>query len=85
VAEETGKSQECYRSLITYVKDRPGHDRRYAIDCSRIKNELGWKQTHSFDNGLRATVRWYLGNKEWCSGVRSGEYRSWLEKNYTKR
>lgn len=85
VAEETGASAESYRSLITYVKDRPGHDRRYAIDCSRIKAELGWKQAHSFDEGLRATVRWYLDNPRWCERVRSGEYRKWLAANYQDR
>jgi dTDP-glucose 4,6-dehydratase len=85
VAEETGKSVDSLRALITYVKDRPGHDRRYAIDCSRIKQELGWKQAHSFDEGLRATVRWYLGNESWCASVRSGAYRNWLEKNYISR
>ena len=85
VAEETGKDAEAYRSLITYVKDRPGHDRRYAIDCSRLKTELGWRQEHGFDEGLRATVRWYLSNAAWCAHVRSGEYRHWLEKNYERR
>ena len=85
VAEETGKSVESIRSLISYVKDRPGHDRRYAIDCSRIKAELGWKQSVTFDEGLRATVKWYLENKSWCEHVRSGEYRSWIDKNYGKR
>jgi len=85
VAEETEKSVESIRSLISYVKDRPGHDRRYAIDCSRIKAELGWKQSVTFDEGLRATVKWYLENKSWCEHVRSGEYRSWIDKNYGKR
>jgi dTDP-glucose 4,6-dehydratase len=85
VAEESGKSVEALKDLITYVKDRPGHDRRYAIDCSKIKSELGWKRRYSFDDGLRATVRWYLDNQEWCSHVRSGEYRNWIEKNYSLR
>jgi len=85
VAEETGKDAATYRALITYVKDRPGHDRRYAIDCSRLKSELGWRQEHDFDEGLRATVRWYLSNASWCEHVRSGEYRHWLEKNYERR
>lgn len=85
VAEETGKPLESLRSLITYVKDRPGHDRRYAIDCSRLKAELGWKQAHSFDDGLRATVRWYLDNPQWCARVRSGEYRTWIDNNYGTR
>jgi dTDP-glucose 4,6-dehydratase len=85
VAEETGKDADSIRSLITYVKDRPGHDRRYAIDCSRIKKELGWKRSVSFDEGLRATARWYIANKAWCERVRSGEYRNWIDRNYGKR
>ena len=85
VAEETGEGKDRFLSLITYVKDRPGHDRRYAIDCSRIKKELGWKQASSFDEGLRKTVRWYLENRKWCENVRTGEYRTWLERNYARR
>jgi dTDP-glucose 4,6-dehydratase len=85
VADETGKTVDSIRSTIAYVKDRPGHDRRYAIDCSRIKAELGWKQGVSFDEGLRATVKWYLGNKGWCDNVRSGEYRKWIDSNYGER
>ncbi|MFA5851386.1 MAG: dTDP-glucose 4,6-dehydratase [Spirochaetales bacterium] len=85
VAEESGKDLTKLNSLITYVKDRPGHDRRYAIDCSKLKSELGWKQRFSFDDGLRKTVRWYLDNQKWCSRVRSGEYRNWIKKNYETR
>ena len=85
VAEESGKSEMALRSLITYVKDRPGHDRRYAIDCGKLKKELGWKQSVSFDEGLRKTVRWYLDNGEWIDHVRSGEYQNWMRKNYTER
>jgi dTDP-glucose 4,6-dehydratase len=85
VSEEAKLDPAKIRSTIDYVKDRPGHDRRYAIDCSRIKKELLWKQDHSFDEGLRKTVRWYLDNKAWCEHVRSGEYKNWLEKNYNGR
>jgi len=85
VAEESGKDLTKLNSLITYVKDRPGHDRRYAIDCSKLKSEIGWKRRFSFDDGLRKTVRWYLDNQKWCSRVRSGEYRNWIEKNYETR
>jgi len=85
VAEETGKAADSIRSLITYVKDRPGHDRRYAIDCSRIKEELGWERSVTFDEGLRATARWYIENRTWCERVRSGEYRNWIDKNYGAR
>jgi dTDP-glucose 4,6-dehydratase len=73
------------RETITYVKDRPGHDRRYAIDCSKIKRELGWKQTVSFEEGLARTVDWYLANPQWIESIRSGEYQKWVEKNYGER
>lgn len=85
VAQEAGKKVADLRALITYVKDRPGHDRRYAIDCSKLKQELGWKQSVNFDEGLRKTVRWYLDNPEWIAHVRSGEYAKWMDKNYTRR
>lgn len=85
VAEESGKSVKSLNKLITYVKDRPGHDRRYAIDCSKLKNELGWERNFTFVDGLRKTVRWYLDNDGWCSRVRSGEYREWMERNYHRR
>jgi dTDP-glucose 4,6-dehydratase len=74
-----------YKDLITFVSDRPGHDLRYAINCDKIKNELGWKQSHNFDDGLRQTVAWYLKNTEWVSSIRSGDYISWIEKNYSRR
>jgi dTDP-glucose 4,6-dehydratase len=64
-----------YAGLKTFVPDRPGHDRRYAIDASRIRAELGWAPRHAFEDGLRATVRWYLANKAWCEAVQSGKYR----------
>jgi len=73
------------RNTITYVKDRPGHDRRYAIDCSKIKRELGWKQAHTFEEGLARTVDWYLANPQWIESIRSGEYQRWMEKNYAGR
>ena len=73
---------ERYRDLITYVKDRPGHDVRYAIDASKIERELGWTPKESFETGLRKTVEWYLNNNEWVEHVQSGEYQSWLEKQY---
>ncbi|MDM1772189.1 dTDP-glucose 4,6-dehydratase [Acinetobacter indicus] len=71
-----------YTDLITYVTDRPGHDVRYAIDASKIKEKLGWVPEESFETGLRKTVEWYLNNQEWVSHVQSGEYKSWLEKQY---
>jgi dTDP-glucose 4,6-dehydratase len=85
VAKKCGKALEDIQTLITYVKDRPGHDRRYAIDCSKIENELGWKQTVSFEEGLERTVVWYLANPAWVNSIRSGEYQRWIEKNYGQR
>lgn len=85
VAEMTGKDADALKRLITFVKDRPGHDLRYAIDCSKIKRELGWSQRHDINSGLRDTVRWYLDNPEWVTSVRSGAYRNWIEQNYGKR
>jgi dTDP-glucose 4,6-dehydratase len=74
-----------YKNLIAFVKDRPGHDRRYAINCDRIKKELGWKPSVSFEQGLHKTIRWYLENRQWVDNVRSGEYKKWIEKNYGQR
>ena len=65
---------ESYASLKTFVPDRPGHDRRYAIDATRVRTELGWRPRHGFEIGLRATVRWYLGHREWCAAVQAGKY-----------
>ncbi|MGI5869083.1 MAG: dTDP-glucose 4,6-dehydratase [Kiritimatiellia bacterium] len=78
----SGKPRE---SLITYVKDRPGHDHRYAIDCSRLEKELGWKPTETAESGFEKTVRWYLDNKAWVESVRTGAYRQWIERNYAAR
>ena len=72
-------------SLISYVKDRPGHDLRYAMDPTKIENELGWKPEHTFDTGIIETIKWNLENSEWIHHVESGEYMSWLDKNYKKR
>jgi len=85
VAELAGRDGEDCLSLITYVNDRPGHDRRYAIDCGKIKRELGWRQTVSFNEGLGRTVKWYLEHRDWVRSVTSGEYRVWIEKNYGDR
>ncbi|MCR4297630.1 MAG: dTDP-glucose 4,6-dehydratase [Gallionella sp.] len=71
--------------LITYVQDRPGHDRRYAIDARKIERELGWKPAETFESGIRKTVQWYLDNREWVRNVQSGAYRQWVEKNYAGR
>ena len=69
------REKSSYRDLITFVRDRPGHDMRYAIDCSKIERELGWLPTETFESGLRKTVEWYLSNAEWWQAVRSGAYR----------
>ncbi len=74
-----------YRGLVTYVADRPGHDRRYAIDATKIQRELGWTPKQSFESGLERTVAWYLANENWVAGVQSGEYRQWIDANYSGR
>ena len=71
-----------YHDLITYVKDRPGHDLRYAIDASKIKKDLGWVPVETFESGLRKTVEWYLANQEWVKHVQSGEYQNWVQNQY---
>lgn len=73
------------KTLITYVTDRLGHDRRYAIDCSKIDRELGWKPKESFETGIRRTIEWYLSNPDWIESVQSGAYQTWLNQNYTNR
>jgi len=74
-----------YARLITYVVDRPGHDRRYAIDARKIERELGWKPAETFETGIRKTVRWYLDNADWVAHVQSGAYRDWVQTNYAAR
>jgi dTDP-glucose 4,6-dehydratase len=74
-----GKS---YTEQITFVKDRPGHDRRYAIDASKIERELGWRPAETFETGIRKTVAWYLDNPSWVEGVVSGSYRQWIDQQY---
>lgn len=71
-----------YDEQITFVKDRPGHDRRYAIDASKIKNELAWEPVETFESGLKKTVQWYLDNPQWVEHVTSGDYRQWMQKQY---
>jgi dTDP-glucose 4,6-dehydratase len=71
-----------YETLITFVKDRPGHDLRYAIDASKIKKDLGWVPEESFETGIRKTVEWYLSNQDWVENVKSGEYKNWVKQQY---
>ncbi|MFC1451978.1 dTDP-glucose 4,6-dehydratase [Verrucomicrobiota bacterium] len=73
---------ESRRELITFVKDRPGHDRRYAIDCAKLEKELGWAPEESFDSGIRRTVEWYLAHGEWIESVRTGAYQDWIKEHY---
>jgi dTDP-glucose 4,6-dehydratase len=72
-----------HRKLITFVKDRPGHDRRYAIDASKIERELGWRPRETFESGIRKTMAWYLANEEWVREVTSGAYRQWIATQYS--
>jgi dTDP-glucose 4,6-dehydratase len=74
-----------HSSLITFVKDRPGHDRRYAIDCCKIENELGWTPKETFESGLSKTIRWYLDNTGWVQSIQTGAYREWISRQYEER
>jgi dTDP-glucose 4,6-dehydratase len=73
---------QSYAEQITFVKDRPGHDKRYAIDARKIERELGWKAQETFESGIAKTVRWYLDHQDWVQGVTSGNYRQWLSTQY---
>lgn len=74
--------KKVYSEQIRFVRDRPGHDRRYAIDARKIRDELGWRPLESFESGIRKTVKWYLANQDWVHAVTSGEYRQWLDRHY---
>ncbi len=82
ILDELKPAAHKYASLITYVKDRPGHDRRYAIDPAKIERDIDWRPAETFASGIRKTVEWYLSNDDWVRGVTSGEYSQWLDKNY---
>ena len=82
---ERPKPSGSYAAQISFVKDRPGHDRRYAIDGSKLRAELGWAPAQTFESGLASTARWYLGHSEWVEEVTSGAYRTWVETNYARR
>ena len=84
-SKELNISEADVKNTITYVKDRPGHDKRYAIDCTKIKTELGWERKMTFEQGLLLTVKWNLSHNDWISHILSGEYKNWLEKNYSER
>ncbi|MDK9362305.1 dTDP-glucose 4,6-dehydratase [Lelliottia wanjuensis] len=83
--DEIVPKEGSYRDQITYVTDRPGHDRRYAIDAHKIGEELGWEPQETFESGIRKTVEWYLSNQNWVNNVKSGAYKTWIEQNYGER
>ena len=85
VAQLKKKDEDDYKRLITFVKDRPGHDRRYAINCDKIKQKLGWVKKFSIEEGLDKTIKWYMNNKDWVDRLKSREHKKWLEKNYKLR
>ena len=79
---EESYPNSTFHNLITYVKDRPGHDRRYAIDAMKIQRELNWKPIETFETGIRKTIQWYLNNQQWITDIQTGAYRKWIENNY---
>mgnify|MGYP000029412571 CR=1 FL=1 len=83
--EKLGRPQKASEKLITYVKDRPGHDLRYAINANKIKNDLAWQPSVSFKEGLSKTIDWYLKNKDWLQNVTSGNYKNYYQKKYKKQ
>jgi dTDP-glucose 4,6-dehydratase len=85
ILDELRPGPRRHSTLVTYVKDRPGHDRRYAMDTRKIERELGWRPHEGFETGLRKTVEWYLAHLDWADGVASGAYRNWIDLNYGKR
>lgn len=85
ILDDLKPAAQPYSELITYVTDRPGHDRRYAIDAHKIESELGWKPAENFESGIKKTVDWYLTNDKWIDNVTSGAYKNWINKNYSKR
>ncbi len=83
--QQKPKNSGSYRDQITFVQDRPGHDQRYAIDATKIERELGWKPAETFETGIQKTVAWYLAHQDWVNNVTSGDYKSWVNKNYQER
>jgi dTDP-glucose 4,6-dehydratase len=85
LSELVPRKEGTYESLITFVKDRPGHDRRYAIDATKIQSEIGWRPKQTFETGMSSTLQWYLDNTDWVDTVASGAYKEWMSKNYVAR
>ena len=83
--DELAPGKQSYRQQITYVTDRPGHDRRYAIDARKTERELRWRPSETFETGMRKTVQWYLANQEWVRKIQSGDYLKWIDRNYSQR
>ncbi len=83
--DELAPGKQSYRQQIAYVTDRPGHDRRYAIDARKTERELAWRPAETFETGMRKTVQWYLANQEWVRKVQSGDYLKWIDRNYSQR
>ncbi|HEY1042333.1 MAG TPA: GDP-mannose 4,6-dehydratase, partial [Telluria sp.] len=83
--QEAPKAGGSYRDQVTFVADRPGHDRRYAIDARKLERELGWRPAETFETGILKTVRWYLANQAWVQDVQSGAYKDWVAQNYANR
>lgn len=84
-SQELGKDAEEIKKTITYVKDRPGHDRRYAIDCTKAKKQLGWERKMTFEQGLLTTIKWYLKHSDWIANIQNGSYKDWISKNYSEQ
>lgn len=85
LAAKMNKEKDYYKKLIKFVKDRAGHDRRYAINCDKIKKELCWKKKYDFNTAIDITIDWYLNNKKWIDNIKSGEYKKWIELNYDRK
>ena len=85
IAKIKKKDKDYYNKLITFVKDRPGHDRRYAINCDKIKSELGWSRQFNFEKGLDSTIKWYINHQDWVDNIKTGAYKKWLKQNYYYR
>jgi dTDP-glucose 4,6-dehydratase len=83
--DELAPREGSYSELITFVTDRPGHDRRYAIDARKAERELGWRPAETFETGMRKTVQWYLDHQDWVREVQSGAYMQWIDRNYSQR
>jgi dTDP-glucose 4,6-dehydratase len=85
LGQELNQDPETFKKLITFIKDRPGHDYRYAMDSTKLQQELSWQPQETLASGLRKTIRWYLENQDWLKSVKSGDYQNWIQENYENR